>query len=294
MRPLDWQIGDVRVTLIPETIATDLSPRTFFPEFDEAAFAAELPWLAPDHYDAATDRIRLSVHSWLVRTGKQTILIDACCGNAKPRPGFPDFDMLDTPWLDRLRAAGVSPEQIDIVMCTHLHADHVGWNTVSRDGRWVPTFPNAKYVMSRQDYHLWCAPGASAFRRMVHEDSVLPVMNAGQAVLIDDGYDGADRLVVVPAPGHTPGHFRLDLKAGACGAVFAADALHNPVQVPLWCWSASSCDDPVRSRQTRFELLAHCAETAALMLPAHFAEPHAAVVRRKGERFELDWRPAPG
>ena len=140
-------------------------PRISFPEFDADTFAAEGHWLAPSYYQPESGRLIASIHSWLLRTGKHTILVDACSGNHKPRPGMPRFDMLNSKYLERLREAGVEPEEIDFVMCTHLHVDHVGWNTRLENGKWVPTFPNAKYVMSRTDHDFWAARGQEGGHR---------------------------------------------------------------------------------------------------------------------------------
>ena len=288
-----WQIGEVRVTRIEEMIWPAYPPAEFFPDFDVETFARHAGWLAPHHYDPATGRLLLSIHSWLVETPHHRILIDACGGNHKQRPGMPDFHLQDRPFLQRLAAAGVTPDMIDVVMCTHLHVDHIGWNTQLKDGRWVPAFPNATYVMSRVDHDLWRAragaPDASEFRRQAYADSILPVVEAGRVAMVEDGHDCDGALRIVAAPGHTPGHFRIDLASAGRRAVFAADALHSPLQVPVWQWSASSCEDPVLSRATRHALLGHCAEMRSLMLPAHFGAPHAGLVRAKGDAFALDW-----
>ena len=148
----DRHIGEVRVTRIEEQIGPGFPAKDFFPEFEAETFADHQHWLAPNYYQPESGRLMTSIHSWLVRTGKYTVLIDSCSGNHKPRPGMPRFDMLNTKYLDRLREAGVEPEEIDFVMCTHLHVDHVGWNTKLENGKWVPTFPKAKYVMSRTDH----------------------------------------------------------------------------------------------------------------------------------------------
>ncbi len=286
-------IGEVKVTRIEEIMGPGFPARDFFPELDEETFAAEQHWLAPHYYQPESGKLIASIHSWLVETPKHTILIDACSGNHKPRPGMPRFDMLDTPWLDRLRAAGVAPEKVDFVMCTHLHVDHVGWNTKLENGRWVPTFPNAKYVMSRTDHTHWAAeakaPGTEAYQVNTYNDSVLPVVEAGKALMVEAGHQCDDCLTVRSAAGHTPGHIRVDLASGSRRAIFSGDALHNPVQVPLWRWNSRFCADRERARQTRHDLLADCVETGALLMPAHFAPPHAAYVKAKGDRFDLDW-----
>jgi len=234
-----------------------------------------------------------SIHSWLLRTGKHTILVDACSGNHKPRPGMPRFDMLNSQYLERLREAGVEPEEIDFVMCTHLHVDHVGWNTRLENGKWVPTFPNAKYVMSRTDHDHWEAlakkPDTEVYQVNTYNDSVLPIVEARKAEFVSGDHGMCGCLTLKPAPGHTPGQIRVDLDSRGKRAIFAGDALHNPVQVPLWKWNSCFCEDRDLARQSRHTLLADCVEQGALLMPAHFAPPHAAYVKDKGDRFELDW-----
>ena len=304
----DRQIGDVRVTRVEEQMGPGFPAKDFFPEFEAETFAAEQGWLAPSYYQPESGRLIASIHSWLVRTGKYTILIDSCSGNHKPRPGMPRFDMLNTKYLDRLREAGVEPEEIDFVMCTHLHVDHVGWNTKLENGKWVPTFPKAKYVMSRTDHDHWAAvakrPDSVPYEVNTYNDSVLPIVEAKMAEFVAGGEHAmCGCLRIKPAPGHTPGQIRFDLDSRGKRAIFPGDALHNPVQVPLWKWNSRFCDDRDQARdgrrrgvvpgdqarQTRNTLLGDCVEQGALLMPAHFAPPHAAYVKARGERFELDW-----
>jgi len=212
----DRQIGDVRVTRIEEQMGPGFPAKDFFPEFEAETFAAEQNWLAPNYYQPESGRLITSIHSWLVRTGEYTILVDSCSGNHKPRPGMPRFDMLNTKYLDRLREAGVEPEEIDFVMCTHLHVDHVGWNTQLKNGKWVPTFPKAKYVMSRTDHDHWAkvawTPGAVEYEVNTYNDSVLPIVEAKMAEFVASGEHAmCGCLKVKPAPGHTPGQIRIDL-----------------------------------------------------------------------------------
>jgi glyoxylase-like metal-dependent hydrolase (beta-lactamase superfamily II) len=289
----DRLIGDVRVTRIEEQMGPGFPAKDFFPEFDADTFAAEQHWLAPSYFQPESGRLIASIHSWLLRTGKHTILVDACSGNHKPRPGMPRFDMLDTKYLDRLREAGVQPEEIDFVMCTHLHVDHVGWNTRLENGIWVPTFPNAKYVMSRIDHDHWAAMAkkadTDAYQINTYNDSVLPIVEAKKAEFVSGEHGMCDCLTLKPTPGHTPGQIRVDLASRGRRAIFAGDALHNPVQVPLWKWNSRFCEDLDLARKSRHTLLADCVEQGALLMPAHFAPPHAAYVKANGERFEPDW-----
>jgi glyoxylase-like metal-dependent hydrolase (beta-lactamase superfamily II) len=147
-----FTVGKASIARIEETYGPTYRARDIFPEFDDRILAEHARWLAPNHYDAASGFIKLSVHSWLLQIGGQNVLIDGCCGNNKIKPGRPFWNLLNLPWLERLAAAGARPDEVDYVMCTHLHHDHVGWNTLQRDGKWVPTFPNARYVFSKPDF----------------------------------------------------------------------------------------------------------------------------------------------
>jgi glyoxylase-like metal-dependent hydrolase (beta-lactamase superfamily II) len=220
-----WSIGAASVTRVEEQIgAASFPPEQFIPGLDRDLLNRHMNWLVPNHYSPDRDGFVTSVHSWLIRTGRHTILLDCCAGNHKERPGYPRFHGLDTPYLARLRAAGAAPEDIDIVLCTHLHADHVGWNTVLRDGRWVPTFPNAKYLFSRienehGDPRRNPAADADPQRGRAYRDSVLPVIEAGQAVLLDGAHAIDECVLVEPAPGHTKGHIIVKLADGGARVI---------------------------------------------------------------------------
>ena len=294
-----WQIGDATVTRIEE----QLGPGSFPPEqylkgFDRAVLARHLDWLAPAHYLPETDQLVTSVHSWLLRTKHHTILVDACSGNHKDRHFWPRFHMLETPFLQRLRAAGVAPEEVDFVMCTHLHADHVGWNTRLDDGRWVPTFPNARYLLSRRECEHWDplknpAAADDPHRRIVYQDSVLPVIEAGLAELVSGPHAVGDQLLIEDAPGHTPGHILLKLQHASGGGVFCGDVIHHPIQIAAPDWVMCFCEDPEQSRKTRRRVLDHCADSGALLLPTHFGAPHVCAIDRAGDGYGARWI-APG
>jgi glyoxylase-like metal-dependent hydrolase (beta-lactamase superfamily II) len=286
-------VGDVQVLRIEEMLGPAAPAKEFFREYTDEEFRPHEHWLAPDFYEPASGKLVASIHSWLLRTSKHVILIDTCCGNHKPRPGMPRYDMLNIPYLDRLKAANVTPEQVDFVMCTHLHVDHVGWNTRLHNGRWVPTFPNAKYVISRREHEFWSEKSKQSDTpegiKNVYNDSVLPVVESGKAVLCDDTYALDDQLTLRPAPGHTPAHVRVDLRSRNESAVFCGDAIHNPVQVPLWHWNTVFCANPEQAKQTRHDILAHCAETGALLMPIHFGRPHVAKINSQNGRFGIDF-----
>lgn len=246
--------------------------------------------LSPDHVDFAGGNLLLSLHSFLLRIGGLTILIDTCVGEHKPRPRRADWnERTGSGYLTRLAAAGVAPEDVDIVMCTHLHADHVGWNTRLEGGRWVPTFPKARYLIGAAELAHWQAeearaPGAANHGSYV--DSVLPVIEAGQMERVEDGFSLGRSMTITGLAGHAPGQIGLDLDCGSSGHVhFCGDAFHSPVQVYRPDWSSRFCHDPAMAAALRTRLLAEAAEDDTLLLPAHLRNAFGMRVRRDGEGF---------
>jgi len=287
-----FKIGETTIDRIEEAHGPAFPVDMLLPDWDPAVLEEHKDWLFPRHFHARSNRFITSLHSWLLRTKHHTILIDTCAGNQKNRPHSPLFHMKDTPYLERLKAAGVNPEEIDFVMCTHLHMHHVGWNTRLENGRWVPTFPNANYVFSKTERDFWdpaTNPALDEEARLIFEDSVHPVIAAGQDRLVGDGDRIGDNLSIDAAPGHTPGSIAIALNSGGEQGLFTGDVMHHPIQVYRPRWSSRFCTDPVQSADTRERILGHCADCNALMMPAHFGAPHAGRVRRKGGGFALAW-----
>jgi len=288
-----WQFGGTVVRRVEESVRTSFKPEDLFPGFEREALREHAGWLVPEFFDAAEDRFRTSVHTFVVRTRRHTILIDTCGGNHKNRPYLPRFHQASGPWLERLQAAGVAPEEVDFVMCTHLHLDHVGWNTRLVNGRWVPTFPNAKYLFHRKELDRWNPQHPTwtyaAHNDFVWEDSVAPVVASGQAVVIDDGYTLDETLTVEPAPGHTLGHVRIRLRDAGEQAIFSGDLMHVPLQVYYPGWHTCLDDAPQAGVQSRIALLETCVETNALLLPTHFAAPHCCRIAGNTSGFSINW-----
>jgi glyoxylase-like metal-dependent hydrolase (beta-lactamase superfamily II) len=254
-------------------------------------------WLAPDHWHPATDAYHAAVQTWVLRSAGKTILVDTGVGNGRDRPQIPMFDHLDTGFLHRLADVGVRPGEVDVVVNTHIHYDHVGWNTVGGDGDWEPAFPNATYLMPATDQRYF-AP-ENAHRRpaprsehellrqqgslLVYADSVAPVL--GRATLWEDAYRVDENLTLEPAPGHTPGSCVLRVRSGGDRAVFVGDVLHSPVQILEPAHNSCFCEDRPRAVATRRRLLEQAADEGETVIPAHFAGAGAVEVTRDGTRF---------
>jgi glyoxylase-like metal-dependent hydrolase (beta-lactamase superfamily II) len=294
MKVSGYSLEDYAVWRIPE-IEQLLPAAVFLPRLGDGQLHDQRSWLAPAHMDAASGLLRISIHSWILRTARQNILIDACCGNHKPRtrPETLDFANLETPYLERLKLVGLQPEDIHVVMCTHLHVDHVGWNTCLKGGRWVPTFANAKYLFSQTDYEFW----DPAIRESadphpndgVFADSVAPVVEAGQAVLIADGHEIEPGVRVEARPGHTPGHVNVVVGSSHEQAIFSGDTMHHVLQVYSPHVNSAFCEHHELARQSRLRLLNRVADRATMLFPAHFGAPHAGRVVRRDGGFAFDF-----
>ncbi|MCC4316391.1 MBL fold metallo-hydrolase [Streptomyces malaysiensis] len=289
-------LGNVEITRVVEVTPRGLARDFIFPDVATEHWRAHESWLVPQFLDPAADEINTMIQTWLVRSEGRTILIDTGVGNGRERPHMPHFHHLHTNYLGELAAAGVRPEDVDLVICTHVHGDHVGWNTSWQDGEWRPTFPNAEYVIPRIDFDYWNPENGhrtrSGLRMMnVFEDSVTPVHRAGQTVLWEGGhYDIDGGLRIEPAPGHTPGSSVVRLRSGTDRAIFAGDALHSPLQIVEPDDCPCFDEDEPRARVSRRRVLAQAADQGALLFPAHFPGPGAAEVRRDGERFAVkEW-----
>lgn len=240
--------------------------------------------------DPASAMFTLSTHSYVLRIAGKVIVVDTCQGNGKHRT-VPLAHMLDTAYLDNLAKAGVRPEEVDYVMCTHLHADHVGWNTRLVDGHWVPTFPNARYVMGRRDHAFFSGQTHEAFHREAYDDSILPVIRAGQAEIVDEdsailGAAG-DGVWLEPAFGHSAGSCLIHARAGGPQAVFSGDTFHHPVQLVRPDYPFFFDHDGPAAVAVRKALLDRVADTDTVVFPAHFRKSSAGRVQRDGAGFRF-------
>ena len=288
-----YKLGELEIHRAIESEVPIFDTFTFFPDATREVVEANKDWLMPRYIDPKTIEVILCIQSYVIKTSHHTILVDTCVGNHKSRPARPSWHMQNSPFIEELGSVGVHPEEVDFVLCTHLHVDHVGWNTKLLDGRWVPTFPNAKYIFSRNEFELWAAryeKGETVPVPLVYEDSVLPIVEAGQAIIVEDTHQIDDGMWLEPAPGHTPGHVMLNLKSGEETALMSGDVIHHPLQLIRPEWSSRACEDPHLSAVSRTKMLERVADTNTLLCPAHFGSPtigHVISHATDGFRYRL-------
>jgi glyoxylase-like metal-dependent hydrolase (beta-lactamase superfamily II) len=287
------RIGRFVIGKVADFAGPAFDPVEFFPDYDPEVVRANRDLIGPALLDPASGKLVFSFHSFVVKTGHRTILIDACIGNDKERPARPQWHRMKTSYIDDLARLGVRVEDVDFVMCTHLHWDHIGWNTRLADRKWVPTFPNARYVMARREVEHWQGvrdSGADTPHATAFGDSVLPVIATGQALLVGEDYALDDGLWFEPYPGHTPGNVVIHARSGGDRGVFVGDVLHHPLQCLKPEWSTRACSDPDGSRMSRIRLIEAYADSDALIMPAHFPDPTAGWIRRHRAGFRFDFR----
>jgi glyoxylase-like metal-dependent hydrolase (beta-lactamase superfamily II) len=231
----------------------------------------------------------MSFHSFVVRTPHGVLLVDSCVGNNKERPILPEWHQQQFPYLERLNAAGLTPDDIDFVCCTHLHGDHIGWNTQLEDGRWVPTFKNARYLLAGDEVRYWeelfvTEPDSMYWQGW--QDSVLPVIEAGLVERVASNHEILPGICLHPAPGHTPGNVVIELEEHGASAIMSGDVIHHPVQIERPTWSSRFDTDPDAARITRQQLLERVADTETQLLGAHFSGPSALRVVSTHEGFD--------
>ncbi|WP_225803150.1 MBL fold metallo-hydrolase [Streptomyces sp. NK15101] len=285
-------LGDVEIVRVVEWRGPFAPARTLVPDAGAEVWKDGEEWLAPDHWAPESDSAVMALQTWVLRSGGRTVLVDTGVGDGRERPDSPHFHRRRDGLLGRLERAGVRPEDVDVVVNTHLHADHVGWNTYDGGGDWTPTFPNAQYLLTAaDDFHF--GPGnayGGGLReedRLVYEDSVAPVHRAGLITLWDGSHRIDENLVLESAPGHTPGSAVLRLASGTDRAVFVGDLLHSPVQILDPARASCFCLDPAGAAASRRRVLERAADERELVVPAHFGGAGAAEVRREGAGFAV-------
>ena len=287
---MKWQVGDTTITKIEEIV---------YPEFSDVIPAAtpevvkQVKWLFP-HFVTEEGMLSLSIHSLIVETPSAKLIVDTCIGNDRDRNPFEVMHMLSTSYMEDMKAAGYHPDGIDFVLCTHLHLDHVGWNTHLVNGKWVPTFPNASYLFGKDDLEFWGAAKAddeNEFMQIQHrvfEDSMQPVLDAGLAKPIEGPAEVCEGVRLIPTPGHTPGHCSVLIESKGESAMITGDFVHHPIQ--FWDPNLVSPFDVDNDAAvaTRHRVFGEYADSPTLIIGTHFAGPTAGKLVKDGDTYRLD------
>ena len=270
-----WKIGDYTVTRVVE-MEVPGGTKFILPDATKEA-ALELEWMQP-HFATPEGRLIMSIHALVIDTGDKRIIVDTCIGNDKQR-NIPAWTNLQTNFLQDLEAAGYPRETIDVVLCTHLHVDHVGWNTMLVDGEWVPTFPNARYLLADKEFNYWNSGDDEDAYGDIMGDSVQPVVDAGLVDLVDWEHVVCDGVQLEPTPGHTPGHCSIHITSNGDVALITGDCIHHPCQMTRTDWCSSADYDQPAGEATRNTLLSKYVDTDVLFIGTHFATPTAGYVK---------------
>jgi glyoxylase-like metal-dependent hydrolase (beta-lactamase superfamily II) len=284
---LSWTVGAVKITRIVEIempVAHNPERPFLFGATPEAL--RTMPWLYP-HYVDEQDRMKLSIHALLVEAPGLRLVVDTCIGNDKVRRSLTGREPLSTNFLGLMAEAGWSRESVDTVVCTHLHVDHVGWNTMLEEGRWVPTFPRARYLIGRTEYAHWAAE-AEGQQGEVMDDSVKPILDAGLADLVEMDHRLSPEIRLVPTPGHTPGHVSVMIESDRQAAVITGDMTHHPCQMAHPGWSTPFDSDQEAAAAMRRRMFSGWAEGRILVICTHYAAPTAGHVVTDGDAFRFE------
>jgi glyoxylase-like metal-dependent hydrolase (beta-lactamase superfamily II) len=280
-----WRIGDVTVTKIVELEVTGGS-RFLLPQAT-TDHIKPIAWLQP-HFADENGRLRMSIHSFVVEAPGRRIIVDTCLGNGKQNRRIPHWNNRQGPFVTDLTAAGFPPDSIDTVLCTHLHVDHVGWNTMLCGGKWVPTFPRARYLMGRTEYEHWSSNSLREDMKHVLADSVAPILDAGLAELVETHHRICDEISLMPTVGHTPGHVSVRIFSRGEEALITGDFVHHPCQIAHPDWSTTADSDPAHGIRTRWQMFERLAGAPVLVIGTHFAGATAGRIVREGGTFRLD------
>jgi glyoxylase-like metal-dependent hydrolase (beta-lactamase superfamily II) len=286
MSNLSWRVGDVTITRVVEMEL----PFPYHPEYTFLKQATpealrKMPWLYP-HFVRKDATLLLSIHALLVEAPGLKLVVDTCIGNDKAR-GLLRGQTLQTRFLEDIAQAGFPRESVDAVVCTHLHVDHVGWNTMLEGGKWVPTFPNARYLIGRTEFEHWRDVDKGDTQQIM-ADSVKPVFDAGLAQMVDMDHRISPEIRLVPTPGHTPGHVSVAIESRGERAVITGDMVHHPCQIGRPDWSPEFDSDKKTAAETRMKMVDAWADAPILVIGTHFAAPTAGRVRRDGDVYRFE------
>lgn len=281
---MKWTIGDVTVTKIVELEVTGGS-RFILPDATPEAIRP-ISWLIP-HFADENGRLKMSIHALLVETPTKRIVVDTCLGNDKKERRIPTWNDRTGPFLEDLAKAGFARETIDTVLCTHLHVDHVGWNTMLQNGKWVPTFPKAKYLFGRVEYEHWSRQTERADMVHVFGDSVRPIMEARLAELVEFDHKICDEVQLMPSTGHSPGHCSVLIRSKGQNAMITGDFAHHPCQMAHPEWASTADYDKATAEATRRRIFGELEGKPILVIGTHFAGPTAGHVVRDGGAWKM-------
>ncbi|MBN1238001.1 MAG: MBL fold metallo-hydrolase [Gammaproteobacteria bacterium] len=286
-----WKIGDVEVTRIAEVDAWEDDITMLLPDATPETVLA-YPWLQP-HFATPEGKMIISFQCFVMRTPEHRIMLDTCIGSDRQRE-FPVFTNMQSSFLEDLAHAGFEPEAIDIVLCTHLHFDHVGWNTHLVEGEWVPTFPNARYLFGRKEYEHWMMlKETNGYHDLNHMyDAVQPVVDAGLVDLIEPDHDICPELRLRPTPGHTPHHVSILIESEGERAVVTGDLMHNPIQLERPADLTRFDMEKETAARTRKAFIDDYANSEVFVIGSHFSDPTGGWVVRDGAGCRLERRPA--
>ena len=279
-----WQVGQVKITRVIEMEVAG-GTKFILPQATPEE-VLKMPWLIP-HFADEDGKLIMSIHALLIETPSHKMIVDTCIGNDKER-NIPSWSNLQLPFLEDLQIAGSDRMEIDVVMCTHLHVDHVGWNTMLVDGEWVPTFPNARYLIGKKEYEYWDNADPGELNGGVMEDSVRPVFEAGLVDLVEMDHQVCKEIRFEPTTGHTPGHVSIHISSQGQEALITGDCIHHPCQIEKLDWASSADYDQSASTATRRDLMARYADQNILIIGTHFATPTAGYLKSNGSDFWLD------
>lgn len=283
---LRFNIGDLTIHRVIEQESAFLPALEMLAGLTPELLAENRDWLAPTALDA-NDALLMCFQSYIVETPHHKILVDTCIGNDKPRTRPMWNAKTDDAYMRALGAAGFSVDDIDYVMCTHLHPDHVGWNTRLDNGQWVPTFPNARYIFGEEEFTHWTRQNAKT-PNAVFTDSVLPVVEAKRADLVQSDFGIGDHVRLLPTPGHTPGHVAVCFGRNGDDAVMSGDLIHSPLQLRYPELSTNFDTDKAQAAATRRSFLERYCDTRTLCCTAHFPSPTVARIKRWDDGFKCE------
>ena len=282
---LSWKIGEVTITRLVEVVMKTPTT-TLFPDENVADLAPYSSWLKPNFMDE-NDNIYISIHAFLIRAGGQNIIVDTCAGNGKKLPLFEEWNDLNTPFLENMTNLGFAPDSIDRVLCTHLHFDHVGWNTRLENGQWIPTFPNARYLFGEAEWEYW-KDEEDPYESNALEHALKPIFAADQVDLVDSNHRINDEVSLIPTPGHTPGHVSILIESAGEQAVITGDMFHHPCQMAKPGWIDMADTESGLAEKTRIAFMERFGDTSATVLGTHFATPTAGKIVSDGDGYRFD------